>query len=110
MPPPARFVIEDEHLDGLADHSGGSSGGSVLLLIDARAAMPPARSGRRALLAVAAGILVASVGVSVTLIDSGSAPTQPLGRPAPTVDARAVVVGAEQFEARDRGRTDVRSR
>lgn len=110
MAPPARFVIEDEHLDGLADHSGVSSGDSVLVLIDARAAMPPGRSGRRALIAFAVVTLVASVAVGLTLNHSGSAPAQRVEKPAPTVDARAVVVGADQHEALDRGRADDRSR
>lgn len=110
MPPPARFVIEDEHLEGLADHSRVSSGDSVLLLINARAAMPAGRSGRRALVAVGVVTLVASIAVGMTLNHSRSAPAQRLEKPAPTADARAVVVGADQHEARDRGRADDRSR
>lgn len=110
MTPPARFVIEDEHLDGLVDHPGASSGDGVLVFIDARAAMPPGRSGRTALAAVAVATLVASVAVGMTLIHSGSAPTQRLEKPAPTADARSVLVGGDQLEARDRGRAYDRSR
>ena len=101
MPPRARFVIDDEHLVGLADHSEVSNDNGVLLLIDARAAMPARRSGRRALVAVAAVTLVASIAVGVMLIHSGSAPTKRLEKPAPAADARAVVVGADQFEPRE---------
>lgn len=110
MAPPARFVIEDEHLDGLVDHCGVSSHDGVLLLIDARAAVPPGRSGGRALAAVAALTVVASVAVSVTLLQSGSVPTTRLEKPAPTADMPAVVVGGDELEARDRGRSDDGSR
>ena len=110
MPPPARFVIEDEHLDGLADHRGVSSGDGVLLLIDAHAAVPRGRSGRRALAAAAAAALVASVAVGLTLIHPGSAPRERLDKPARTADTPAVVVGGDELEARERGRSDDRPR
>ena len=109
MPPPARFVIEDEHLDGLADHPGVSSGDGALLLIDARAAVPRGRSGRTALAAVAAATVVA-VAVNVTLNHPGSAPTKRLDKPARTADMPALVVGGDELAARDRGRADDGSR
>ena len=108
MPPPARFVIEDEHLDGIAGDPGVSSGDGVLLLIDARAAVPRGRSGRTALAAVAA--VAVAVAVAVTLIHPGSAPPKRLDKPARTADTPAVVVRGDELEARDRGRADDRSR
>lgn len=110
MPPPARFVIENEHLDGLADHPGVSSGDGVLQLIDAHAAVRRGRSGRRALASAAAAALVASVAVGLTLIHPGSPQRERLDKPARTADMPAVVVGGDELEARDRGRADDRSR